>query len=233
MLEQGSLGFHQRKFPRPGPGPHRLILDGEGVPDRIVRHPGEALNHAKVVAGPLERILPIEIRGGDDQRVSLPAAPREPDPLPDLVWRLRTSVQRDHPSVVDHLGENHHVPRALHDVIVAVVARVHHRRSGAAHDQAAIVELIGLCGVPSPAEPFALCLAFGRSSFSFCGQRRNLPVGWIEDQRRPQAPCPAGARPRRRRSRSRARAPRASDPWSSPPRRGAGRAARRTRPSRW
>ena len=84
---------------------------------------------------------------------------------------------------MNHLGENHHVARRLHDLIVAVVGGVHHRRSGARHDEAAIVELIALRRVPTAAQPLGRLGALGGPLLSLGRQRRQLPVLRIHDQR--------------------------------------------------
>src|SRR5229473_1050221 len=78
-------------------------------------------------------------------------------PLTDVLWQMRTSVQRDDADVVDHLDENHHVSRRLHDLIVVVVGPGKHWRSGAVHDDATRAQVLVLCGVGgSPPSLFRL-----------------------------------------------------------------------------
>ena len=88
---------------------------------RVLGHAREALGQPHVLAGALERVLAVEIRRLDDQRLALPVAAVASRPLTDVWRQVRTSVERDDADVVDHLDENHHVAGRLHDLIVVVV----------------------------------------------------------------------------------------------------------------
>src|SRR5262245_40174768 len=188
MLEYRALAFHQRQLSRPGSAPHGWIVDREAVLDHIVGHAREPLDDAQVLARPRERILAVEVCGFYDERLALPAAARDPNPLTDRCRRLWAPVEGNNASVVDHRGENHDVPGSLHDLIIAVVPGVHHRRSRATHDEAAIIEFVGLGRIPAATELLASLFPLGGSLFSFVGQWRDSAVRWIEDQRRPQTP---------------------------------------------
>ena len=122
MLEDRTLGPLQPLLGTPGSRPCRRIFDGESVQDGIVGDAREPLDHAQVLAGSSKRILAVEVRRLDHQRIALPAAARDADPLAKALRRLRAPVERDDPRVVDHLGENHGLARRLHDLIVGVVA---------------------------------------------------------------------------------------------------------------
>ena len=78
---------------------------------------------------------------------------------------------------MDHLGEDHHVTRRLHDLVVAVVGGVHHRRPGAGHDEAAIVELIALRRIPTAPEPLRFFGACGQTLFPSSVIGGSLPFG--------------------------------------------------------
>ena len=185
-LEDRPFGLRQRRFRRPRLVPRRRILDRELVVDHVVGHAREALGHLHVLARAAERVLAVEVRRLDHQRVAFPAAARESDPLPHALRRLRPAVERDDAHVVNHLGQDHHVARRLHDLIVRVVAGVHHRGTGAAHDDAARSDRHVLHRVVRTARSLPRCRALGGALLSLRVDRRNLAVRRIDDQRRAQ-----------------------------------------------
>ena len=88
--------------------------------------------------------------------------------------------------VVDHLDENHHVSRPLDDLIVVVVGAGQHRRTGAVHENASHAERLVLHGVGGAAHALSRLRPRRIPLLSFCGHRRQLPIGRIDDQRRAQ-----------------------------------------------
>src|SRR5262245_226331 len=84
------------------------------------------------LAGSSEVRLFGEVCGVDDERIALPTASRVPSPLANVLGQMRTPVQRDHTSVVDHLVENHHVSGSLEKLNDIVIGTWKHRGSGVA-----------------------------------------------------------------------------------------------------
>src|SRR3989449_2401977 len=67
-------------------------------------------------------VRPIrEVRGVYDQRVTLPASTGIAKPLPNLRRKMRSTVERDHTRVVDHLLVDEDGLGGLHDLDVGVV----------------------------------------------------------------------------------------------------------------
>ena len=83
---------------------------------------------------------------------------------------------------MDHFNQDHDVVEVLYDVVVGVVARVHHRRAGAAHDEAAVVELIRLRRIP-PSDSGASGRQLLRSLPPFGVDWGEASVRWIDDER--------------------------------------------------
>src|SRR4029453_16386289 len=63
----------------------------------------------------------LKVRGGDNQRVALPAAAGVSLVLTNVLIEMRRLVQRNDPGLVDHLVVNHDRVGALHDLDIAVV----------------------------------------------------------------------------------------------------------------
>src|SRR2546426_4163573 len=122
----------------------------------------------------------------DDQRASLPSTARIPEPAADVVWQMRTSIERDNASVVDRLRKEHDVSGSLHDLVVVVVAR-----SGATEPRCSIGdapnEVTEIFRArrwtrPGHRERRGVCRAPSLPSIR-CHER-NLPIRRIHDQRR-------------------------------------------------
>src|SRR5947207_15278543 len=136
MFENRATTLRQRKNSGERPRPGFLVFDSESVIDRIRVQPGETFGDSHVFASVLEGIFPVEVTCFNDERVAFPMTSRASDPLPDILRQLRTPVERDDANVVNHLRQDHHVSLSLNDLIIAVVARGHHRWSRTRHDYA-------------------------------------------------------------------------------------------------
>ena len=174
-----------RHFSGPWSGPGLGIFGREAVEKRVLRNAGEAFDDAQVPAGAAEGRLAGEVRRLDNERIPLPTAARISHPLPDAVGRMRAPVEGNEPDVVDHLDQNGHVTRPLHDLVGVVVASGKDRRPGVHHD-AAVVELVVLRRVPPAAHPPVRLGALVRVPLPLRCQRRDSPVRGIDDQRRAQ-----------------------------------------------
>src|SRR4030095_1437228 len=95
VLEERPNGFRPGHFGRPWPRPRRRIVDRELISDRVLVHAREALDQVQVLTGPLERVLAVEIRRFDDERVPFPTPAIAAGPLPNGRWKLRTPIERD------------------------------------------------------------------------------------------------------------------------------------------
>src|SRR5438105_4061468 len=84
----------------------------------------------QVPVGSSERSLIREIGCIDDQSLALPMAPRVPQPLPDVLWKMWTPVKWDDANVVNHLDEYDHVTGNLQNLIIIVVRAGKHGRPG-------------------------------------------------------------------------------------------------------
>src|SRR2546427_6476233 len=121
VLKYRTYRFLPRHFCRPGSCPRRRIFDRELIADRVLGHAREALGQTHLLARALERELVREIRRFDNERLALPMTAGTSCPLPDVWRQMRTSVERNDASIVQHLGKNHHVSGSLHDLVVVVV----------------------------------------------------------------------------------------------------------------
>src|SRR5207245_2290686 len=91
----------------PGSRPGCRVVDGECVPNRVSVDPREAFDDVQGFTGTLKVSLVGEVRGVDDERVALPMPTRIAGPLAQLLWQMRTRVQRDDADgVVAHLLVN-------------------------------------------------------------------------------------------------------------------------------
>ncbi len=129
MLEYRPVDLHKRHFPLPGSLPGRRIVHRELVADGIVAGPGEALGDLDVLAGAAERNLVVEIRGLDHESVAFPVAFRIAEPRTHVGRSMGPAVGGNDTGLVQHLGENRDVARALDDLIGRVVGGRHHRRA--------------------------------------------------------------------------------------------------------
>src|SRR5207245_5314744 len=123
----GTLCLGRENCCGPGRGPCHRIGDREFVEERLGGDAGETLDHMQSRAGSPEVRLVSEIRCVDDQRIAFPSSTRLSPPLPDVLWYMRTAVQRNDASVVDHFGEYHHVSGSLQELNIIVVSVRSHR----------------------------------------------------------------------------------------------------------
>ena len=131
----------QRNRDRPRPRIHVRILDRDLVGNRVRVGAREAFDQAQRAAvrdAPdacrrgvgRDPSLVVEVRRLDDQRVAVPAAPRISRPRADARVEVRSSVDGNDPRLMDHLVDNRHVSRRLHNLVGVVVAgRKHSART--------------------------------------------------------------------------------------------------------
>jgi hypothetical protein len=98
----------------------RRIVHREPIEQRVGVDASEALDDVQVLARTAEARLVGEVRRVDHERVAFPASDRVAHPLAHGCRQMR-GVHADDAGVVDHLGENHHVRRRLHDLVEVVV----------------------------------------------------------------------------------------------------------------
>ena len=146
---------------------------------------------------PSEVRLVGEVRDIDDQRIAVPVATRVAQILAHA-WRdMRTSVQGDDASLVDHLVENHYVPGTLKNLnitVVGVTGEPWQTLRDTTLPQAPVEPRVGAAATlettGGPQRPIAR-LHRG-SLLRFRRQWRNFPVGRIHNQRRSQGPDDRG-----------------------------------------
>src|SRR5262245_4991295 len=80
---------------RPGPRPHRRVLDGRLVFKRVGPGPRPALDQMQVLARAAIVVLRTEIGHVDDERIALPAAARVAEPLANVRRQVRAAVHHD------------------------------------------------------------------------------------------------------------------------------------------
>ena len=105
---------------------------------------------------------------------------------------MRTVVERNHPHVVHHLVEDDDVVGGLEELHVVVVRARHHRRTGVEPHEApfrepAVLRTIGAkTGRPHSPGMFPRQVRVERPDLPThaIGQRGELPIGWLHDQRR-------------------------------------------------
>ena len=185
--------------PRPGPGGRilhrdrpideiradaRIALDEPHVRGRAGKHrPGPAAD--------LESI--DVVRRFDDERVALPPSARHAVQLPHAMGRPRTAGHRHHPHVVNHLLKNGDGLGRLHDLNVAVVggADARHAVGDAAFRERSIFRPVGGAARTALRPLYRRRLAgAGDALAPGRGQRRELAVRRIDDERRPVVPFP-------------------------------------------
>src|SRR5262245_52571108 len=88
-FEDRPVGLRQRRFGRPRTVPGLRILDRELVIDHVIRDASKTLGDLHVLARAAKRILPVEIRRLDYERIAFPSASRHADPLPQTLCGLR------------------------------------------------------------------------------------------------------------------------------------------------
>src|SRR5207302_251073 len=151
VLEDRTCRLLPRHLRRPGSCPGRRIVDRELIADAVLVHAREALGQPHALARALERELVREVRRVNDQCLTLPMTAVAPGPLPNAWRQMRTSVQRNDANVVEHLGENHHVSRSLHNLVIVVVGAAQHGRSVVVHQDTARAERLVLYRIVGPA----------------------------------------------------------------------------------
>src|ERR1051325_1166258 len=107
---------HDCPRPRPGGG----IFERDLVFERVRANTPELFDHMQVFRRSHEVTLRVKIRGVDDQRLSLPMAPRIAVPLANRRWKVRPAVKWNDTGLVDHLHFHDHIFRSLKDLVVTV-----------------------------------------------------------------------------------------------------------------
>src|SRR5207244_11156826 len=105
VLEHPAVALRNGDFDSPWPVPRRRIFNGELIDQRIGIGAAETLGKLQILAASSERILVRKILRFDDERVAVPAAARVPLPKMDVLWKMRTVIQRDHADFMSHLDE--------------------------------------------------------------------------------------------------------------------------------
>ncbi len=166
----------------------RVQVDGSStvklIKNRVLVHAREPLGETHVLARSLECRLVREIRRLDDERFSFPPAAELPSSCRTFCGSCGRPSSGMMRGAVEHLDEDHHVSRRLHDLIVVVVGAGEHRRPIAIHQDAPHAQRLILHGVRRRAPPFSRLRARGCSPPPFVGQRRKSPVWRVHDQRR-------------------------------------------------
>ena len=134
LQDRLTFVLRQRHRKRPWRRPRFRIIDRDLIKQRIRLGAGEALDQAErvahgdvapVTAGPESA---VEVGGFDDERITIPAAAGIAHVSPDGGREVRSSIERDESSLVDHLVANRHETGRLHDLIAVAVARWEHGR---------------------------------------------------------------------------------------------------------
>src|SRR5256885_9186839 len=99
---------------------------------------------------------------------------------------MRSAIERNNPCGVDHFVENHDMVRSLRDLHVVVVRAGGHRRSGIETDDASAGERRLFWSVESSSSTIQ-CSNVPDFLLRFRRERRNLAVGWVDDEGRPIA----------------------------------------------
>src|SRR5215813_14103528 len=110
---------------RPGPCPHRWVLDRRLVFKRVGPGPRPALNQMQVLARAAIVVLRAEIGHVDDERIALPAATRVAEPLADVGRQMRAAVHHNAalPALaLAHVVVHRDAARRLHDPPEAAAA---------------------------------------------------------------------------------------------------------------
>src|SRR2546426_5629585 len=121
VLENPALALPPGNCGRPGFRPGCWILECDFVIDRVGIETREALDHMQAAGRTSEVRLVGEIRRIDDQCVAVPMAARVAEVLADALVQMRTPVQRDDSSFMNHFVENDHAIGTLHNLDIAVV----------------------------------------------------------------------------------------------------------------
>ncbi len=133
-----------------------------------------------------DRGVVAEIRRVHDEGIALPTANRIAQPEVHALGQMRTVVGGNHPRVVPHFHVDGDGRRRLDDLIVVVVAGAEHRHA-AGHAAFAERDVLGSVeGV----QPTALCRC-RPALLGVGGQRGNLPVRRVANQRGPVFEPPA------------------------------------------
>src|SRR5262245_7051699 len=110
---------------RPGPRPHRRILDGRLVFKRVGAGARPALDQVQILARAAIVVLRAEIGHVDDERVAFPAPARVAEPLADVGRQMRAAIHHDAalPALaLAHVVVHRDAARRLHDPPEAAAA---------------------------------------------------------------------------------------------------------------
>src|SRR5438309_10546348 len=139
--------------------------------------------------GSHEVTLAGEVSGIDDQSIPLPPATRVSVPETDALGEVWMSVEWNDSGVVERLHVQDDVSRSLNDLVVTigprseVTAKSRHAGSNATLDRVSVFGPIGRTAL-SCLRPLGLSLQCLRR------QRREPPIRWIANQRRPAIELP-------------------------------------------
>src|SRR6516162_9850239 len=92
---------------RPRFRPRGRIVDREFVPERVLAGARETFDQMCVCTGAFETRFALKIDAVDNQCITLPVSARVPTPLTNAP--MRTPVQGDDASAVDHFIKNHNI----------------------------------------------------------------------------------------------------------------------------
>src|SRR5436853_1058389 len=106
------------------------IIDSESVQKDIVADTSEAFRQMHVFVSAPEVGFVAEIRGVDDECISLPMSSRVSHPQADVLREMRTPIERDDTDVVNHFVEDRDISGALHNPNIVVVCAGKYRRAG-------------------------------------------------------------------------------------------------------
>src|SRR5579863_853547 len=137
VFDDGTLTLRHRDHCRPRFRPRGRIVSREFVQERFLAGARETLDQMCVRTGTFETRLALEIDGVDNQRITLPMSARVPIPLTNAP--MRTRVQGDDASAVDHFIKNHNMSRSLEQLHTVVVGARNHGRSGVETHKAAFL----------------------------------------------------------------------------------------------
>src|SRR5258707_8230800 len=137
---------------RPGPRPHRRILDRYGIFKRVRPRPRPPLDHVKILARPLKIGLRTEVRYIDDECIALPMAARVAVPLANTGRQMGAPVHEDIalPALaLTHVVEHRDAAGCLHDAPEADAicdrskrADLRHPTHQAAHRQRGVLRTV-------------------------------------------------------------------------------------------
>ena len=178
VLEHPLTSHLERNHQRPRARPHRWIVEGDVVLERILRYPPELLDGVQLVSGTHPSGVGHVVGRVHDQRVAVPSRARVTVVLPEH-WRdVRRLVCRKDARVVNHLAAQRDDARALRDLEVALItgADVRCAIADAARAQRQVT---------GPIRRSSALLGRGLRACALRRARcesRDPAVGWIDDQ---------------------------------------------------